>query len=188
VAPRTLLTVLVLVAAAALGGCGGESEPAKGPPGIPDNPLVSRAESDGTDPDAPGQSQPGFKDLVENQSRNPDKRLSPCALVTKKQAQAILGARLVDPVEAPQGPTCIYRDREGKNFITLAVMNGEFGALRDDIRRLKRVSVADRRAYCGVQGQPMLYLPLGRSGVLSVTAQCDVAMDFARKAVPRLGS
>jgi hypothetical protein len=48
------------------------------------------------------------------------------------------------------------------------------------------VSVADRQAYCGVHGAPMLYLPLAQGRVLSVSAQCDVAKRFASTAVPRL--
>ena len=107
--------------------------------------------------------------------------------MSKRQAQEIVGSSLLDPVEAPQGPTCIYRDRGGETFITVALQDGGgLGALRDDVRRLRRVSVADRRAYCGVYGSPMLFLPLDGGRVLSVTAQCEVAMQFARSAMPRL--
>jgi Protein of unknown function (DUF3558) len=183
VAPRlgTLLTVAAL--AAALAGCG-ESE--RAPAGSPDNPLVSGAQRDGTDPDAPGRTAPGYRDLVSNQSQRPGHRLSPCTLVTKKQAEGIVGGALLDPLEAPQGPTCIYRDRGGTMFVSLAVQHGGFGAVRDEIDRLRQVSVGDRRAYCGVHGAPMLYLPLAGGRVLSVSAQCDIAKRFASTAVPRL--
>jgi hypothetical protein len=183
---RPSLIALFAALAVALGACGG-GEPAKAPAGSPGNPLASGADRDAPDPDAPGKpGRPGYRDLVEDQSSAPGKRDSPCALVTKKQAQAIVGGTLLDPLEAPQGPTCIYRDRAGETFITLAVQQQGFGGLRDDVARLRRVSVADRRAYCGVHGAPMLYLPLKRGRVLSVTAQCEVAMRFARSAVPRL--
>ncbi len=183
---RSGLAALVVVLAAALAACGGD-ESAKSLPGSPENPLVSSATPDGTDPDAPGQTaRPGYRDLVENQSSKPERRESPCALVTKGQAERIVGGSLLDPLEAPQGPTCIYRDREGTTFISVAIQRGEFGALRDDIDRLRRVSVADRQAYCGVHGAPMLYLPLAQGRVLSVSAQCDVAKRFASTAVPRL--
>lgn len=183
-AVRRSLLVLLASLAAALGGCGGESEPA--PAGSPENPLVSSAQRDGTDPDAPGQPRPGYRDLVRSQSSRPESRESPCALVTKKQAETIVGAALLDPLEAPQGPTCIYRDRSSKTFVSVAIQEGGFGALWGDIDRLRRVSVADRQAYCGVHGAPMLYLPLAQGRVLSVSAQCAVARRFASTAVPRL--
>lgn len=185
---RSTLAALLLSLLALLGACGGDEggQAQKGPPGSPDNPLVSQAQNDGTDPDAPAAGQPNYRALVDRQSAKPAERSSPCAFVTKRQAQQIVGSGLLDPVEAPQGPTCIYRDRGGKTFITVALQDGGFGALRDDVRRLREVSVADRRAYCGVYGAPMLFLPLDRGRVLSVTAQCEVAMRFARSAVPRL--
>jgi hypothetical protein len=183
---RTTVAALLLSLLALLGACG-ESEPAsKAPPGSPENPLQSQARHDGTDPDAPRGGKPNYRSLVDRQSGDPAERSSPCAFVTKRQAQEIVGSSLLDPVEAPQGPTCIYRDRGGKTFITVALQDEGFGALRDDVRRLRRVSVADRRAYCGVYGSPMLFLPLDGGRVLSVTAQCEVAMQFARSAVPRL--
>jgi hypothetical protein len=183
---RTALAALLLSLLALLGACG-ESEPAsKAPLGSPENPIQSQAQNDGTDPDAPGSGKPNYRSLVDRQSGNPAERSSPCAFVTKRQAQEIVGSSLLDPVEAPQGPTCIYRDRGGTTFITVALQDGGFAALRDDVRRLRRVSVADRRAYCGVYGSPMLFLPLDGGRVLSVTAQCEVAMRFARSAVPRL--
>jgi len=183
---RTTLAAALLAVSLALTACG-DSEPAKSPPGSPDNPLVSRADSNGKDPDAPGQTKPGYKALVADQSSNPGNVAdSPCALVTKKQAQQAVGMRLLDPMEAPQGPTCIYRDRSGKAFVTLAVQQAAFRSVRHDINRLRRVSVGDRSAYCGVHGSPMLYVPLGQGRMLSVTAQCEVAMSFARFAVPRL--
>jgi len=184
---RSTLTAVILSLLALLGACG-EGEPAsKAPPGSLENPLVSQARHDGIDPDAPGgATKPSYRSLVDRQSGKPAERSSPCAFVTKRQAQQIVGSSLLDPVEAPQGPTCIYRDRGGKTFITVALQDGGFGALRDDVRRLRHVSVADRRAYCGVYGSPMLFLPLDGGRVLSVTAQCEVAMQFARSAVPRL--
>jgi hypothetical protein len=183
---RTTLAAVLLAASLALAACG-DSETAKSPPGSPDNPLVSQAQSDGSDPDAPGQTKPGYKALVADQTSDPGSvKDSPCALVTKKQAQEAVGMRLLDPMEAPQGPTCIYRDRAGKTFVTLAVQQGEFRSVRRDVDRLRRVSVGDRSAYCGVHGAPMLYVPLGQGRMLSVTAQCEVAKSFARFAVPRL--
>jgi hypothetical protein len=184
------LAALLLVLAAALSACGGSGSQsaAKALPGSPENPIESGAVDDGTDPDAPDRSAPGYRDIVDAQTHDPARRDSPCALVTKSQAQAIVGGKLLDPLEAPQGPTCIYRDRAGTTFVTLAVQKQRFRALRKDVKRIRRVNVADHPAYCGVYGAPTLYLPLKRDRVLSVTAQCEVAMRFARSAVPRLDS
>jgi len=184
---RTTLAALLLSLLALVGACGDGSEPAsKAPLGSAENPIRSQAQNDGTDPDAPGGGKPDFRSLVDRQSDDPAQRDSPCAFVTRRQAQEIVGSSLLDPVEAPQGPTCIYRDRSGKTFVTVALQDVGFGALRDDVHRLRRVSVADRRAYCGVYGSPMLFLPLDAGRVLSVTAHCEVAMRFARSAARRL--
>jgi hypothetical protein len=186
---RVALLALVLLAASftACGGGGGEPASHKGPPGSPDNPIPSRAVDGAGDPDAPGKPANGYDDIVAAQQADPAKRNSPCALVTKAQAQAILGTRLMDPLEAPQGPTCIYRDRGGDSFVTLAVQPQRFSRVRRELERVERVTVGDRDAYCGVHGAPTLYLPLERDRVLSVTGQCDVATRFARRAAPRLG-
>ena len=90
-------------------------------------------------------------------------------------------------MEAPQGPTCIYRDRSGKAFVTLAVQQGEFSS-RAARRRPPASGHGGRPvpAYCGVHGAPMLYVPLGQGRMLSVTAQCELAKSFARSAVQRL--
>jgi hypothetical protein len=186
----TALAALLAALALAVAACGGDGDAAakKGPPGSPDNPLVSKASDEGSTPDAPGgQTKPNYKALLKNQSKTPAVVAdAPCGLVTKKQAQTAIGMRLMDPVEAPQGPTCIYRDRGGKTFVTVAIQDTPFSQLRGDLHRLKKVSVGDRDAYCGVNGAPVLYLPLARARILSVTAQCEVAMDFARFAAPHL--
>lgn len=182
------ITTLGCTLALAAGGCAGDrDEPeANGPPGSSDNPLVSGAVRDGSDPDAPGGARPGYRDLVADQPARPSSRRSPCALVSKRQAERIVGGALLDPFEAPQGPTCVYRDRTGRTFVTIATQRQDFRRLRRETDRLRPVSVADRRAYCGVHGAPVLYLPLRDGRVLSVAAQCGVAVRFARAAAPRL--
>ncbi|MEY2516198.1 MAG: hypothetical protein QOJ89_3556, partial [bacterium] len=110
----------------------------------------------------------------------------PCSLVTKSQARAILGTEIVEPLQAPQGPTCIYRSRSGRQFVTLAVQTVSFGRLAAQLRRARSVRVAGSTGSCGTYGRPVLYVPLARGRVLSVTASCDVATRFAAKAVPRL--
>jgi hypothetical protein len=110
----------------------------------------------------------------------------PCSLVTKTQASAIIGRPIVEPLEAPQGPTCIYRTAAGKPYVTLAVQTVDFAALKKQIHNARKVSVAGASAYCGTYGRQMLYLPLSGSRVLSVAAPCRTATRFAAKAAPNL--
>ena len=186
------LIALVLMAAL-LSACGGASKPSSAP-GTPENPLVARTTPDAT---AAGRvnegatpkaaEQPGYQKLVERQGRKPRTRFTPCNLVTKAQAHAIVGAPIQDPLEAPQGPTCIYRSQDGKSFVTLAVQTLEFSKLKRQIRKLRTVDVSDRKAYCGTYGQPILYVPISSGRVLSIAAPCAVAKQFAITAVRRLG-
>jgi hypothetical protein len=129
---------------------------------------------------------PGYKDLVDSQQRKPQSRFTPCNLVTKAQARAIVGAPVRDPLEAPQGPTCIYRTAKGKGFITVAVQSVSFKKLRPRLHQPRRIKVSTRTAYCGQYGQAMLYVPLSRGRVLSVAGPCPVARQFAAAAVQRV--
>lgn len=186
--PRLIGLLLAAVSAGALSACG-SGDAAKPPPGSPENPLVAEAPSGGGSSESgasPGRA--GFKELVDDQREQPAGRddENPCGLVTKAQARAILGVPLLDPVVAPQGPTCIYRDRAGQSFTTIAIQSLSFKRLRPRIRRLERVAVSGRTAYCGTYGRPMLYLPLSGGRVLSIAAQCETATRLARRAAPDL--
>jgi hypothetical protein len=191
----SVLTALVL-SALALGACGG-SDP-KPAPGSPENPLTATRPSepangggavigsakDGEPSGAP--AKPGYKALVDRQTAKPAHRFSPCNLVSRPEAREIVGEPLHEPVEAAQGPTCIYRPRAGKQLITLAIQDMSFKAIRRRIADLRQVAVADRTAYCGTYGQPVLYVPLNEDRLLSVNAECGVARDFAAKALRHL--
>jgi hypothetical protein len=110
----------------------------------------------------------------------------PCSLVSKTQARAIVGAPIREPLQAPQGPTCIFQTKAGKPYVTVAVQTLNFAKLRKQIRHAHTVSVADRTAYCGTYGKPMLYLPLAGGRVLSIAGPCGMAARFAAKAAPHL--
>jgi hypothetical protein len=129
---------------------------------------------------------PGYKDLVDGQGRKPQSRFTPCNLVSKAQARAFVGAPVRDPLEAPQGPTCIYRTTKGKGFVTVAVQSVSFKKLKPRLRQARRITVSRRTAYCGQYGQAMLYVPLSRGRVLSVAGPCPVARQFAAAAVQRV--
>jgi hypothetical protein len=195
---RLSLTIALLAATTAIAACGGSDEAKPKPaPGTPGNPLVARVTADD---DAPGSAKasepsasaakpdatPGYQQLVKRQAKHPQSRFTPCSLVTRAEAAAIVGNPVTAPVEAPQGPTCIYRSRNGRDFVTLAVQAADFRALTKPMRKPQHVAVSSRTAVCGVLGQPILYVPAGPRQVLTVTGPCDVAQRFAAKAVPRI--
>ena len=180
-----LLCIIALAGAAGLAACGGDSDGAAAPKGSPENPLVGKLTGDARE-SAAGAKQPGYQSLVDGQSRRPESRFTPCNLVTERQAAAIVGAPIEQPLEAPQGPTCIYRTRDGKSFVTVGVQQVSFDSLKGRLRQRERVDVGSRAAYCGNHGQPMLYVPLQGGGVLSIAGKCGVARRFAAKALPRL--
>lgn len=187
---RPLIAIALVIAAAALAGCGddGQAGPAAG---TPENPLVgktSASTSSGRTNEALAKpaDKPAYDTLLDRQSTGSESRFTPCNLVTRSQAQSILGDRVQTPVEAPQGPTCIYRTETGKTFITLAVQSLDIDRLKKQVKARKAVAVSDRTAYCGVHGTSMLYVPLRDSRVLSVAAPCAVAKRFAARAVLRL--
>lgn len=194
---RLVGLLLIAMSIAALSACGSRED---APPGTPENPLVNNPDKlpvEGRSAEAESASKrsaPSFNAILEQQSkrrgggatRRAGDAANPCGFVTKAQAEKILGARLLDPFVAPQGPTCVYRNRSGSTFATVAVESLDFDHVRPRIARVKRVEVLGRSAYCGVHGRPMLYLPLSGSRVLSVAAPCETALRFARRAAPRL--
>jgi hypothetical protein len=185
------LTAFMLVTVL-LSACGGESTSRPSPPGSPDNPLVAVTPDDtsaggvneGAAPKAA--KAPSYQSLVEGQGRKPRSRFTPCNLVTKAQAQAIVGQPFRVPLEAPRGPTCIYRTKDGTSLITLAVQPLELAKLKGRLHDRRQVKVADRTAFCGTLGAPVVYVALSKTRVLSVAAPCDVGTRFATTAVRRL--
>lgn len=192
--------LLITLAGTLLAACSGDDS-AKAPPGSPENPLVAQQEPEpasdrsneaatdkgGATTDGAKKTKPGYEGLVNNQTKSPPRsRFTPCNLVSKAEAGAIFGGATQDPLEAAQGPTCIYRTERGKGFVTVAVQSVSFEELRGALGQPREVHVSDRTAYCGQYGQPVLYVPLARGRVLSVAGPCPVATQFAAKAVPRL--
>jgi hypothetical protein len=193
---RPLCLTALATIGAALTACGGSS-PTPPAPGSPEKPLVAEqtrlggVDATGRSNEAAGsvsQAKPGYDALVKKQPRHPRSRFTPCNLVTVAQARAIIGAPMLDPVEAPQGPTCIYRTRNGKSFVSVAVQANDFNKLKPRLRLRQRVAVANRTAYCGTYGQPMLYVPLSGGRVLSIAAHCAIAKQFAIRAVRQLSA
>jgi len=191
--PRALLaSIAIAFAVVALAACGdSESSPepagsgASPPPAqTPEARAASGRSNEAAVPAGGEGAQPGYKELVGSQSGAPESRFSPCNLVTEQQARAILGGPIEQPLEAPQGPTCIYRGRG--SFVTLAVQPVDLDKLAGRLRQRRQVRVSDRTGYCGHFGQDMLYVPVSRGRVLSIAGKCALARQFAAKAVRRL--
>jgi hypothetical protein len=129
---------------------------------------------------------PNYEALLAQKGSPKGSRFTPCNLVSQRRAEAILGGKVAEPLEAPQGPTCIYRTVSGKSFVTIAVQGTSFAKLRKQLVKPEPVTVQGRAGYCGKLGQPMLYVPLGTRKLLTVAAPCDIAKAFAATAVQRL--
>jgi hypothetical protein len=134
--------------------------------------------------------QPGTIDDEVNASGA--KTLDPCTLVSRSEAQAIVGKSIGKPVDAPQGPTCIYTPttRGGKGLITLAVQATDFSKVQpqSQLRNRMSVKVHGHTAYCGIAGSPTMIVPLTSGHFLVVTAPCPIAASFAAKALARIAS
>jgi hypothetical protein len=195
------LTALVSVGVA-LGACGGDDKPqASAAPGTPERPVVGKLEAEtqsGRQNEstqeaakagkagkaaAAADDAPNYGKLLQRQTKKPRSTFTPCNLVSPSQARAILGGEIQAPLEAPQGPTCIYRTKSGSSFVTVAVQSLKLEQASKRLRDRRMVSVSERPAYCGVYGQPMLYAELPGGRVLTIGARCGVARKFAARAV-----
>lgn len=188
----TTLGVLGVALSSALpASCGGRSEP-RGDSGGPDRqPTSAAAMQRPAEPARPAGGAtvaPGYSDLVRGQPRGRRAaRSTPCGLVTRSEAATILGAPILQPREAPQGPTCIYRTRSGEKFLTLAVQSAKMEQVKRRLRGATRVDIGGRATYCGVLGRPVLYVAVQRQRVLTIGAPCRAARRFAAQALSRLG-
>lgn len=116
------------------------------------------------------------------------KPTNPCKLVSRSEARSITGQALVSSIEAPLGPTCIYRFAGSKSEITLAVESVSFSQATQQLSKRTRVSVGRQQGYCGSLGTRMLFVPLPGAKVLHVTAPCAMAERFATLALSRLAA
>lgn len=177
--PRVLLGCLA--ATALLAGCGSSDKPAA--PGSPENPLVGKTQTASEKRKA---AEPGYKTLLKRQDGKPQSRFTPCGLVTRAQASAIIGEPVQLPFEAPQGPTCVYRTVKGHGLVTLAVQQAEFAKAKANLQQAAKVDLGNRTGLCGQYGQPTLYAPLSHGRMLTVAAPCGIAKRFAARAVRAL--
>jgi hypothetical protein len=113
------------------------------------------------------------------------KPLNPCTLVTAREVQTIAHRHVTSRIEAPLGPTCIYKLGDHRE-ITLAVEAGSFSQRVSQLHRRKRVTIRGRPGYCGVVGGPTLYVEVRHGWILDIAAECGVATKMAAKALARL--
>jgi hypothetical protein len=114
------------------------------------------------------------------------KPLNPCKLVSSSELGAIAHQQVTSQIEAPLGPTCIFKLRGAPSDITLTVESAGFPQLVHQMRKPRRVTVRGHTGYCGSLGRPTLYLSLGGGRVMSIAATCNVTVAVADKALGRL--
>jgi hypothetical protein len=114
------------------------------------------------------------------------KAANPCALVTRSEARAIVGAPIVGQSEAPLGPTCIFRVHGQRPIITLTVERSTLAATARRLKSPQHTAIRGHIAVCGMLGQPMLFVPIGGGRILNVTAPCTMATALAATALTRL--
>ncbi len=146
--------------------------------------VITHHPANGTGRAQANDDNPARADAGGRRSGAPD----PCTLVTQAQAQAILGVAVAAPVQAPLGPTCIYRPAGAHTFVTMTVESVDFAKIKAHIRGRTQFAVVGHTAYCGTYGQPTVFVALSVGRVLAVTAPCVTGARFAAAALPRLGA
>lgn len=111
---------------------------------------------------------------------------NPCKLVSLSEAQTITNGSVAGTVDAPLGPTCVYKLANGSGDITLTVESLNVSQISHRMARPQTMNIAGHQAYCGTLGKQMLFVPLGQYQVLNVTAPCSIAQRFATQALSHL--
>jgi hypothetical protein len=114
--------------------------------------------------------------------------VDPCTLVTVSQARSITAGAIEGTVEAPLGPTCIYRTSAPRTEITMTVESLKLAQVTHQLSKATHITVKDHPGYCGRLGSQMLFVPLTNGQVLNVVAPCSVARQFAALALSRLAA
>ena len=143
-----------------------------------------------TPPHAPRVQQARQTPGSTNDEKSPSgaRQLNPCQLVSVHEAESITGGMIVNRVEAPLGPTCIYTLSTSKAPITMAVQSQSFSQVTRNLAKRQSVKLRGHQAYCGNLGAQMLWVSLGKGKLLHVTAPCSVAQRFAALALNRLAA
>lgn len=116
-------------------------------------------------------------------SASGSKPIPACELVTKPEAEAILGAG-VAVAEKPLGPTCLYSG-SGRQ-VTLVVEKTPLQALRHGARSATKVTADGRQGYCLRYETTAVAFAVGEGRILHITGPCPAGVRFAAKALPRI--
>jgi hypothetical protein len=116
------------------------------------------------------------------------RKLDPCTLVSRAEVQTVLHQRVGTPIDAPQGPTCIYKGQHTKGQITIAVNSNPFSKVKPQaqLRGRSSLKVAGHTAYCGTAGAQTMIVPLAEGRSLTVVAPCPIAAALAAKALAHI--
>jgi len=188
-APRLLIVFAALFALAApvtaLGAILGRDDPL----GTPQNPLSAPP----MDPAAvAAAAEKGHLNEARAPQLEPDEAQEaehPCKLVTAAEASALFGAQVADPIEAPLGPSCIFRSREREDFVSIALQQMEEKHLEPLIRDRDKLDVDRLTGYCGPGEGSNLLVPLSSGRVLTIeggAGGCELAKAFAFQALGRI--
>jgi hypothetical protein len=126
--------------------------------------------------------------LVDHDGSAATATVDPCKLVTLHEAQSITNGAITGSLEAPLGPTCVYRASRAKSDVTVAVETLRPAQVARSMTGRQTVTIDGHKAYCGRLGSPMLYVVLPGARMLHITAPCPVAQRFAATALSRLAA
>ena len=182
-----LIPLIALVAACGSSEAGAPAKQAQEPAAKAR--LSSLSDPDGKHGPAPARSNEVLAEADKAErggSSGANSAQAPCSLVSRAQAAAIVDEKIAKPQEAKLGPTCIYRYGDQNKMVTLAVQTRPTKALAREIGKSDAIKVSRKSGFCGRRGQPTLYVPLSGTQVLSVTAPCETAKQFAAHALMKL--
>jgi hypothetical protein len=111
---------------------------------------------------------------------------NPCSLVSVAEAKTITGKEITRSLEAPLGPTCVYKLAGSKADITLDVESANLTQVTRHMAGRQQLTVHGHKAYCGKLGSEMLFVPLSGGRFLHVNAPCPAAQRLAALALTRL--
>jgi hypothetical protein len=175
-----------LTLALALAGCGGKSSaPA------PTTTKQARQTPALSGADVSNQVQRSRSSAAATKPEGPPaaaSQLHPCRLVSVADAQSISHGSFLSQVEAPLGPTCIYKLRGSAGEITIAVETPGPGRPARRATDPRQLSDGALTAHCPTLGSKSLTVALPSGKVLRVTAPCPFAQPFALKALSRLAA
>ena len=123
---------------------------------------------------------------ADGKEANPAAALNPCRLVSRAEAQKIIGSRVLSPSVGIQGPSCLYRAPKAKRLVSLAVQPLDVRAVSHQARSVIHVSIRGHRGLCVDAGGLQVLVPLGQGSALTVAGPCPIASGFAAQALRRL--